>query len=115
MVAVVIDQHCRTAFTIHWLQREFTEEIKTATSPLEALQRTQNSLVVNALFRSNRNRSCGVQRVMTTWRIQGDAHRLFVLAQQRKVPLRANLLIIFYTHVGIFAEAVSRGLTSHTR
>ena len=115
MVTVVINQHCRTAFTIHWLQREFTEEIKTTACPLETLQRTQNSLVVNPLFRGNSDRSCGIQRVMTAWRIQGNAHRLFVLAQQRKVPLRTNLLIIFYTHVGIFAEAVSRGLTPHTR
>ena len=115
MVTVVINQHCCTAFTVDRLQREFTEEIEATTGSLEALQRTQNSIVVNPLFRSNRNRSRRVQRIMTTRRVQGNAHRLFVLAQQRKMPLRANLLVIFYTHIGIFAEAVSRDLTPHAR
>ena len=52
---------------------------------------------------------------MTARCIQRHAQVFFVLAHQREMPLRANLLIVFYTDVCIVAETVGGGLTTNAR
>ncbi|MNS66225.1 hypothetical protein D3C72_994280 [compost metagenome] len=47
--------------------------------------------------------------------IQGNAQQWFILTCQGEMPLRTDLRVIFHPHVRIFAETVSRNLTTHAR
>ena len=69
VVTIIIDQHRGPGFTVHWFKREFAEEVETTSGTLEALQRTQNSVVFNTFFRRNRHRSRGVQRIVAARRV----------------------------------------------
>ena len=115
MVAIVVHQHRRTGFTVHGIQREFTEEIETTPGALEAFQCAQNRIVINAFFRRDGHCRCGIERVMAPWRIQRHVQQLFVLTRQREVSLRANLFVLFHADVSVFAEAVGGDLTTHAR
>ena len=115
MVAVVVHQHRCAGFTVHGVQREFTEEVEATAGALEAFQRAQNRIIINAFFRRDGHCRCGIEGVMTTWRIQRDVQQFFVLTRQREMPLRTNLFVLFHANVSVFAEAVSGGLTTHAR
>ena len=91
------------------------EEVETTASTLEALQRPQDRIVINALFRCNSNCRCRIQGVMTSWRIQGHVQQFFVLTREGEMPLRTNLFVLFHTDISIFAETISGDLTPDTR
>ena len=114
-MAVVINQHRGSAFSVHGFQRELAKEIETTAGALEAFQRPQNGLVINAFFCCDRNGRRGVQGVVTTRRIQRYLQQLFILTCQGEMPLRTNLFVTFHPNIGIFAETVGRDLTAHAR
>ncbi|CCK01034.1 hypothetical protein BN129_540 [Cronobacter sakazakii 701] len=115
VMAVVIDQHRRAGFAVDVCQRELAQEVKTTSGALEALQRAQNGIVFNSLFRRYGHRRRRVQRVMAAWRVQRYVQFRLVLTHQREVPPRAGLAIIFHTYIGIFAETISGNLTPDAR
>ncbi|CCJ91597.1 hypothetical protein BN132_3525 [Cronobacter turicensis 564] len=115
VMAVIVHQHRRAGFTVDVCQRKLAQEVKTTPGALEALQRAQDSLVFNSLFRRYRDRRRRVQRVMAARRVQRHAQFRLVLTHQSEMPLRAGLAIIFHTYIGIFAETISGNLTPDAR
>ena len=81
----------------------------------EARQRAQDIFVVDAFFGRHRHRRRRVQRIVAPRRVQRHRQQRFVLTAQGKVPLRANLPVVFDAHVGIFTEAVGGDMATHAR
>ncbi len=52
---------------------------------------------------------------MTSRRVQGDMQQVFILTREGEMPLRTDLLVIFYAYIRVFAEAVGRNLTPDAR
>ncbi|MNR38875.1 hypothetical protein D3C85_1570190 [compost metagenome] len=51
---------------------------------------------------------------MAARRVQRHAQRGFILTHQGEMSLGAPLRVIFYAHVCIVTETVSRNMTTHT-
>ena len=115
MVTVVIDQHRRTWLTVYRLQWELTQEVEATARSLEAFQRAQDRLIINAFFRCNSHRRRRIQGIVTSRRVQGDMQQILILTRQGEMPLRTNLLIIFHAYISVFAEAVGGNLTPDAR
>jgi len=72
VVTIVVNQHGAARFAVYLLQRERAEEVEAASGTLEALQRPQDRLIVNPLFRGYGNGRRRVQGVMAARWVQRD-------------------------------------------